>query len=142
LGGKFFRNLKNPAKALLHSREKAIAVSENHASLALWLCFPSGSLFSLAFFRRSSTSHERAIQVGTPRRGSTQRISTTYPAKNAMNQNQSGITFTSFAAINIGAPLINHVNGTNKAFDHFFSLPLSVCWLPQRHSKNRSSRDP
>jgi len=46
--------------------------------------------------RRDSTLPEFAIQVGTPRRGSTHRISTMYAAKNAMNHNQSGINLFSF----------------------------------------------
>jgi hypothetical protein len=45
----------------------------------------------LEFLRRDSTSQEFAIQVGTPRRGSTQRINTMYAAGNAMNHNQSGM---------------------------------------------------
>jgi hypothetical protein len=49
-----------------------------------------------AILRRDSTSQEFAIQVGMPRRGSTQRINTMYAARNAINHNQSGIDFVSF----------------------------------------------
>jgi hypothetical protein len=61
---------------------------------------PSRSLLLLAFWRRDPTSHEFAIQVGTPSHGKTQRINTMYPAKRAINPNQSGMSVFSFAAIN------------------------------------------
>ena len=54
---------------------------------------PGGSAaLLLVLLCRDSTPQEFAIQVGTPRRGSTQRINTMYTARNAMNHNQSGIT--------------------------------------------------
>jgi hypothetical protein len=53
------------------------------------------STFLLSVLRRDSTSHDLAIHVGTPSRGSAQRINTKYAAKAAMNQNQSGISSTS-----------------------------------------------
>jgi hypothetical protein len=59
--------------------------------------------FLFVLLRRDSTSQEFAIQVGTPRRGSTQRIKTMYAAKNAMNPNQSGIDFVSFLAAFVSA---------------------------------------
>jgi hypothetical protein len=62
--------------------------------------FSSRSLLLPALLRRDSTSQEFAIQVGTPRRGSTQRINTIYTAKTATNPNQSGINFISSCAIN------------------------------------------
>jgi hypothetical protein len=55
----------------------------------------SSSCWSWASLHRDSTSREFAIQVGTPSRGSTQRMRTIYVAKTAMNQSQSGITFSS-----------------------------------------------
>jgi hypothetical protein len=50
---------------------------------------PSCSLFLASVVRRDSTSQEFAIQVGTPRRGSTQRINTMYTAKNAARQSRN-----------------------------------------------------
>lgn len=49
------------------------------------------SLFLTSLLRRDSTPQEFAIQVGTPKRGSTQRIKTMYAARKAINANQSGI---------------------------------------------------
>jgi hypothetical protein len=48
----------------------------------------------LEFSRRDSASHDADIQVGTPKRGSTQRIKTMYATKNPTNQSQSGINFS------------------------------------------------
>jgi hypothetical protein len=58
------------------------------------------SLFLPALLRRHSTPREFAIQVGTPKRGRTQRIKTMYAAKNATNQSQSGISLISSLSIN------------------------------------------
>jgi len=44
--------------------------------------------------RRSSGLQELAIQVGTPNRGSTQRIVTRYAIKNVTNQTHSGMTLS------------------------------------------------
>jgi hypothetical protein len=76
---------KGDSNARFHNDSGAHALS---FYFAIVLC----SLFVL--LRRDSTSQEFAIQVGTPRRGSTQRINTIYAAKNAMNHNQSGIYFS------------------------------------------------
>ena len=59
-----------------------------------FLIVSSRSLLLVAL-RRDSTPQEFAIQVGTPRRGNTQRINTMYVARNAINQSQSGIYFSS-----------------------------------------------
>jgi hypothetical protein len=56
----------------------------------------SSFLLLLVLLRRDSTSQEFAIQVGTPRRGSTQRINAMYTARNAMNHSQSSMYFVSF----------------------------------------------
>jgi hypothetical protein len=79
------------------------------------------SLFLMSLLRRDSTSQEFAIQVGTPRRGSTQRINTIYAARNPMNHNQSSMSFSSSLPRSmIGDPTIGHVINAIKAFDHSF----------------------
>jgi hypothetical protein len=80
---------------LLQHRKNQEKNRDNHSQDSSARCFSvvcPGSLFLLALLRRSSTSHERAIQVGTPRRGSTQRISPMYTANNVTNQSQLLIT--------------------------------------------------
>jgi len=52
-------------------------------------------LILLEFSRRDSASHDADIQVGTPKRGNTQRIKTMYAANNTTNQSQSGISLIS-----------------------------------------------
>src|SRR6266498_4243684 len=47
------------------------------------IIFYFSSLLLLVLLRRDSTSQEFAIQVGTPRRGSSQRINTMHAARNA-----------------------------------------------------------
>src|SRR5438552_1190970 len=65
---------------------------------------------------------EFAIQVGTPRRGSTQLINTIYTAKSAMNPNQPGINFISSSMVS--NPAVRHMIDTIKAFDHSFILRI------------------
>ena len=57
--------------------------------------------------------------MGTPRRGSTQRIKTMYAAKNTTNQSQSGISFSSSTN---GHPAISHVIDAIEALDHSFVM--------------------
>jgi hypothetical protein len=51
--------------------------------------------FVSALLRRDSALQEPDIQVGTPRRGSTQRMSTTYAIKNTPSQSHSGMILPS-----------------------------------------------
>ena len=62
--------------------------------------FYRSCLFSLAG-RRDSTSPVDDIHVGTPSRGSTQRIKTIYATKNPTNQSQSAIKQPSCAGLTI-----------------------------------------
>jgi hypothetical protein len=64
----------------------------------LYLLGCGSAALGLPSSRRRDSTPELAIQVGTPRRGSTQRMSTMYTTKNAMNHSQSGIHFISFLA--------------------------------------------
>jgi hypothetical protein len=73
-------------------------------------------LFFSLLLRQDSASQEPDIDVGTPRRGNTQRIKTRmYAAKNATNQSQSGISWVSYRSM-LGKP-------AGRLRIHFTNMP-------------------
>jgi hypothetical protein len=59
---------------------------------------------SVCFSCRDSTSQALAIQVGTPRRGNSQRMTAKYAAKNNNSHNHSGIKLLSTSATTLALP--------------------------------------
>jgi len=62
------------------------AMSCTRSCLAPWTGFPCSGVLA----RRDSTRHDVAIHVCTPKRGNTQRITTTYTTMNTTSHNPSG----------------------------------------------------